>query len=282
MKLEKIVQFGSLAIIAAVAVVWLMRFGPQDAAETASMRPAVAEPKPQVQTESAQAGANPEQAVFVHPEEGFLTATVLTYTESEPGIAPYTTRVLVAKDFLRFDDGYDGSDYVLYDRRVRSVYSVAHGNRMILQILHREMLLPQPDDLQIEVTRTELEDAPAVAGHQPVEIVYTANGTSCQKAIVVPDLLPGVAAAMREYEQTLAGQSYSTLENTPPEMRSPCFMASNLFIAGSYLDAGLALQSSDYRGEQKMLTNYQQDVDMPSSLFDLSDEYSVMMMDGGV
>jgi hypothetical protein len=278
MKLEEVVQFGTFAIIAAVAVVWSMRLSPQDTAEPASAQSAVAESEPQVQTESVGASTESAPVEFVPPEEGFLTATSLTFTQAEPGIAPYTTRVLVTKDFVRFDDGYDGSDYVLYDRRVRSIYSVAHGNRMILQILHREMLLPQPEDLQIKVERKELEDAPPVAERQPVQIVYSVNGASCQQAIVVPDLLPDVAAALREYEQTLAGQSYSTLENTPPELRSPCFLASNLFIAGEYLESGLPLQTSNYSGEQKLLTGYQQGVDMPSSLFDLNDEYFIMSL----
>jgi hypothetical protein len=282
MKLERAVQFGSFAIIAAVAVVWLTRLGPQDEAEPGTVRSAAAESQSQVQVENASSSADSAPVEFVSPEEGFLTATTLTFTETEPGIAPYTTRVLVTKDFIRFDDGYDGSDYVLYDRRVRSIYSVAHGNRMILQILHHEMLLPQPEDMQIEVERTELEDAPRVAERPPVRIVYSVDGKSCEQAIVVPGLLPEVAAALREYEQTLAGQSYSTLENTPPELRSPCFLASNLFIAGEYLASGLPLQFSNYRGEQKLLKDYQQDVDMPSSLFDLNDEYSVMSLDQSI
>jgi hypothetical protein len=286
MKLEKLVQLGSLIIIVAVAVVWMLRMGGEESVQEVVAKSSVTEaaPKSEPQGTAMRESSEPdaESATFVPPEEEFLTATRLTYTEAEPGITPYTTRVLVTKDFIRFDDGIDGGDYVLYDRRVRSVYSVVHSNRMILQILHREMLLPQPEDLEIEVERKALETAPPVADRTPIEIVYSANGDACQQAIVVPDLLPSVTAALREYEETMAGQSYSTLENTPPEMRSPCFMVSNLFIAGEYLKSGLPVQSTNYRGEQKLLTDYEDAVDLPSSMFDLNDEYFIMSLDQSI
>jgi len=63
-----------------------------------------------------------------------VTVTLLNFQEQEAGVEPYPLRVLVNKHFLRFDDGYDASDFMLMERDTQTIYSVSHEDQSILII----------------------------------------------------------------------------------------------------------------------------------------------------
>lgn len=258
------IRLGAAAVVVAVALVW-----------AATLAPPPRAPEPVAGAAEAPATGAVD---FEAPPEGFLTAVRLLYQEQEPGIDPYVTRVLITDDFVRFDDDRDGGDYVLYDRRTRTVYSVAHGNRMIVQVLHQAVMRPVPEELRLSSRQVALPEAPTIDDHPPVQLVYEANGEECQHAVVVPGLLPGATEALREYEETIAGQSSSSLDRTPAELQTPCFLANNVFAAVDHLREGLPLQTWNKRGERKSLMSYETGFDAPSSLFTLNPDYFVLRL----
>ena len=62
-----------------------------------------------------------------------IVATTLNFIEQERGIDPYRTRVLVTPEFVRIDDGVDNNEFILFDRRAQTLYSVnAMGARILV------------------------------------------------------------------------------------------------------------------------------------------------------
>ena len=82
-------------------------------------------------------------------------AVLLLFDEEEPGTGTYPVRYLVTDDFLRIDDNYDASDYVLLDRQTSTIYSVSHEYGNVL-VSNRQPAVTQPDSL--ELTREPVPD----------------------------------------------------------------------------------------------------------------------------
>ena len=58
--------------------------------------------------------------------------TEVTYMDQEDTGGGYVTRYLVTDRFLRMDYGRDREDFVVFDRRDKRVYNIAHDRRQVL------------------------------------------------------------------------------------------------------------------------------------------------------
>jgi hypothetical protein len=201
------------------------------------------------------------------------TLTEVMFAESEPGIADYPSRVLMNARYLRFDDGIDDGDYVLFDRDTREIHSFNHEDETHLRIVPSASEAPE-FDLDFSVERRVLSDAPAVNGRQPVEHVYRANGQLCRKSVNVEGFLEELRLQLVAYEQTLVTQGLQTLERLPAALRTACYMANHYLYATSYLDAGFPMYVEDYTGTKKRLISFSQ-VEKPTSLMGFVEDYRV-------
>lgn len=61
-------------------------------------------------------------------------AAVMYYEEREPGVEPYTTRIIVSPRYLRLDDGNDDGDFVLLERGSGTLQSTNAVDGTILVI----------------------------------------------------------------------------------------------------------------------------------------------------
>lgn len=201
------------------------------------------------------------------------SATVLMWQEQEPGIAPYVSRMLLTPEYLRSDAGRDDTDYLLFDRNTRQIYSVSHAQRSMLVITADpvpEQAGPRP---AVDVQVQPYPDAPRVAGRVVSHFRLSSGGEECMLATVVPELLPEVTAALRELRGVLAGRQYRDLDKMPEATRTPCFLANYVYASDRHLHVGLPIQESISRGMQRMLIDYHLDQSVPAALFALPPDY---------
>jgi hypothetical protein len=201
---------------------------------------------------------------------------ILTYEEQEAGVEAYPVRILVVPGYLRMDDGHDHDDFILFDRTSRTIFSINHEDREILVIEHSspgDGLAPLPD-LHLGIEKTAAENVPLVAGKTPEIYRFTAAGEICLEAVVVPGLLPPAVQALGEYGRLLAGRQRSTLDNTPEEFRTPCYLSRYVFAPDRQLEKGLPIQEWDNSGYRRTLTDFRDNVPVDPELFKLPAGYT--------
>lgn len=206
---------------------------------------------------------------------------MLMFEEQEEGLAPYATRVLVNDEYVRLDDGGDGSDFVLLDRQMQTVYSVSHHNRTVLVVHSKPVSGEPPLALTMDARRTDHPDAPAIEDQQPVEYALIVNDETCSRVMVVPDFLEQGVEGLREFRRALAGQHAENLPKTPESMLDPCFVAYHVYAPVRHLQYGFPLRQWDRNGNSRTLVNYQREFETAADLFSLPESYRRMGMAGG-
>lgn len=202
---------------------------------------------------------------------------VLHFQESEPGIEPYAVRMLITPAYVRIDDGYDESGFVLYDRSSRSIYSVTHDDRQILKIEYRPVSIEPPRELVYAEKESSDPQAPTIDGKLPVHYELLTNGQTCHEVVAVPGLLEDARLALGEYHQALAGEQAANLFKTPPEYQSDCMLSNLVFAPVRYLEYGFPIQERTHDGYMRALVDYEIDAELAPELFVLPEyrEYSI-------
>jgi hypothetical protein len=206
-------------------------------------------------------------------------ATVLWYTEQEAGIEPYPVRYIVTTDFMRSDDGRDDGDFLLYDRGQHKIYTVVQETRSVLEVGGAAQVPPVSQELSVSVREQIDQEAPEVAGVAPLQVELIADGELCHSALVAPGLLEPVRLALREFSLALAARQSQTLDRTPPEFRTPCFLARYLYASDFHLARGMVLAEWNAQGDRRELTGYESGVAVPASLFALPDGFRRIAVD---
>jgi hypothetical protein len=199
--------------------------------------------------------------------------TLLNYQEEEAGIEPYPLRILVNERYLRFDDGYDASDFMLMDRDSQTIYSVSHEDRSILVLSGYPAAAAAPEGIVLTEARDVDPAAPEIAGKQPVYIRFMANGTVCYHAVMVPGLLDQVSAALAEYAIALGNRQFSDMTSVPDEMQTPCFLSRYVYTPARHLRNGLPISEWDEEGYRRTLVDFREGEAVPADLFVLPDGY---------
>jgi hypothetical protein len=194
-------------------------------------------------------------------------ATIVWYTEQEPGIEPYPVRYIITPEYMRSDEGQSGNDFLLFDRRQRKIYSVAAETRTVLEVDGNGQAPQKPDALSIVVREHVDQKAPMIGGKPPVEVQLVAASQDCHSAMVVAGFLEPVRAAFQEYSQALAVQQVRTLDRTPTALQTPCFLARYLYAGDFALAKGMLLADWNDRGERRELARYETDVPVADTLF---------------
>lgn len=205
-------------------------------------------------------------------EQTDVKATVLWFQEQEPGIEPYPVRVLITDDWLRMDDGQDHGDFLLFDLKEGSIHNVVHGNGSILLIDPGPQEDPETD-IETETHRRSMEGSPKVGGRAPEHWVLTVETRVCYQAMVVPGLMQEEAQALGRFAEVLGWQSRLGLDGTPPEMRTPCFMAREILAPDAHWQDGFAIQEWDGEGFRRQLVDFKTGEAVAGSLFDLPQDY---------
>lgn len=196
-----------------------------------------------------------------------IKATVLYYRNSEPGVDPYLSRWLVTDKFLRIDEGDAADNYVLFNRESKTVYSVVHGDRTVLDIPARPVDKRPAGELRQESRIVRDEKFPAVEGRPPLYRELYVNGTLCYSTVSVAEVLPDVVKVLREYRRVMAGEHAKNIDNTPVELQQPCELSLHIFQPLWRLEQGLPIQEWDPQGKTQLLLDYKTAEAVDDALF---------------
>ena len=209
--------------------------------------------------------------VLASDQENTLQVTAFFYEELEEGAGKVDMRYLVGEDYLRIDYGNSQDDFILYDRKAETVYSVNKQDETILFINKHSWALPS-FDFERKTIVNELANAPRIGGKLLKNFQLKAGNDSCTEVQLIPGVYAKEMAVFKSYQGILSGQQVKLLQNTPQEMQSPCFLVDQIYNAGEYYDMGLPVQEWHSRGYAKILTNYRQ-MQVPAHLFNLPEKY---------
>jgi hypothetical protein len=197
----------------------------------------------------------------------------LLYEEQEQGTGQYPVRILVSKHYLRFDDNYDASDFLLLDRRTHTLFSVSHEERSILVIEGKPRVTSLPADIVLTEERSEDGDAPTIGGHAPLHVRFMANNELCYEAVIVPGLMEMVAEALIEHAELLGLRQLDSLESFPESMQTPCFLSRYAYRPARHYREGLPVREWDSEGYLRTLTDFGKNRSVSPALFTLPDDY---------
>lgn len=200
------------------------------------------------------------------------SAIMLMYVNTEPEVDPYQTRIIINDSYVRFDDGRASNDFVLFDRQSGVIYSSSAETRRILVINPKTSKKPE---LNIKITDKSNDDpnAPVIGGQKMQGWSMSANGEICSQVMVVPGMLPGANAALREYTHYLSLEHADALHKIPLDMQNSCDIAINILAHDWALTKGLPAREQHYTGFTRSLLDYNDGYEADPALFELPKEY---------
>ena len=169
----------------------------------------------------------------------------LRYVDQDPGDPSYLTRILVTPDFLRMDDGNDGGDFVLLDRRQRQVTNVTRDNKLAM-VFSAGTLPSKPAGW-----KPRLDTHPAAPGTQRFSLVL--KDVVCSEGVAARSAAPDAARAMAELKSVLAAMQYRVWAGAPRELQHDCDLANLVWESGATLELGLPLEEREYTGRTRQL-----------------------------
>lgn len=167
----------------------------------------------------------------------------LRYVDQDVGDPPYLTRILVTPDFMRMDDGEDGGDFVLLDRRRHKLTNVMRDNKLAM-VFSPGTLPPKPAGWN-----PKLDTHKAAPGTQHFSLAV--NGLTCNEGVAAKGAAPDAARAMAELKSVLAATQYRVWRDSPPEMQHDCDLVNQVWDSGATLRLGLPLEERDFRGRRR-------------------------------
>ncbi|NWG38904.1 MAG: hypothetical protein HXY27_02905 [Hydrogenophilaceae bacterium] len=194
--------------------------------------------------------------------------TELIYHDQDPGSEAYVTRILVNERYMRLDDGRDGGDFVLFDRKKGEVVNVLHGLKVLMRVTGRPLPLVRPAAYRVEERAEQVKQG-------TMRLQIRADGVLCSETVSARDLLPDAARAMSEYKLALAYTQLQTYLNTPEDLRQPCDLLHHVWESGRSLAYGLPLEERDYSGRLRRFSGSTRKP-LDSSWFTLPEGYQTL------
>jgi len=207
-------------------------------------------------------------------------ATVVRFKVTDVGSQEYETRLIVTPDFIRFDDGGDGNDFLLFDRKKKTIYNTSSMDQTILVIKNQPVDLPEKKDWKNDVD-SDNEKVPNVGGKPVKHWVLLTNNLVCYDLYAARDLLPDVTAALSDYRRVLATQQAAIYISSLDRQRDDCDLANNIYLPDRYLKHGFPIRYRDKNGRGEELLGYKEAVPVNPGLFKLPaafKEYSISDM----
>lgn len=184
---------------------------------------------------------------------------VLHYMDQDTGQAPYPTRILVTERYLRMDNGQDGDDFLLMDRKAMRMWNVTPDRKEILEIDRKPVRMAKPGRWDVHE-----KIAPAPARGKGVEqVTLYVNGVECSRITARAGIFPGVVAALKAYKETMAAVQADTFQSTPKDMRNDCDLALNVFEIDREFSHGLPLDENFQDGRSRRLESYREEEARP-------------------
>lgn len=198
------------------------------------------------------------------------TGVLLLFSEKEPGTEAYRNTVFINRDFIHMSDTRSPIDYLLFNRKEKTIYSVTAQDSSIFVIKPKQLMKESP----IEIEYTEIAQPsgaiPKISGKQATHYRYDANNQHCYDVVSLEkDFLPHVVAALIEYREVLAAEHGVTLHRMPKDSLNACDLALNVFHSSKHLQHGLPIREWDQQGFQRFLLDYREKYKMDEAKLSL-------------
>ncbi len=199
---------------------------------------------------------------------------LLIFADQEEDVEPYTTRILITPDYMRFDDGEGAVDYLIFDRKQKTIYNMVQESQSITVITALPSDVKPPIKLNLSHKMVDdLQDAPTMQGVKPQHHIYMADRQICFEVVSVPGFLPAYVKAMKEFNTVLANDSTVTMNNLPADMQNACSLAKNTFAPNRHFQAGFPLQQWGPDGKRSALLDFKTDYPIDKTLFEIPVDY---------
>ena len=200
-----------------------------------------------------------------------VKSLVLYYDEVEEGVGVQSMRYLINNNFLRIDNGDEKADFILFDVNKKLIFSINHEDQTVLKIEYHTWKKPV-FDFKSSINETLMSSAPKVFNKPVYNYQLKADDQVCTQVFMIKNTYPQAMQVMYAYQQVLSGQQVATLDNTPKEMHTPCFLLDQVYHQAEYYKSGLPVQISYSRGYAKLLKDFkEQSVD--TRLFEIPAAY---------
>jgi len=200
---------------------------------------------------------------------GFL----IMFSEMRPHEPEASVRMMITDQFLRIDEGPNSEDFILFDRRSKSIFNVVQEDKSILTIKPVEKDIEPPFPLRwiIESQTSQAlmrsqNNNDATATHY----LYYLNEEPCYNLVTINNQLVETLDAMREYNQVLGNELKSNYHHMEGQQ---CHEAINIFDPNIRLQYGFPLREWSVYGYQRFLVDFKKDIIFPASLFELPKNY---------
>lgn len=198
----------------------------------------------------------------------------ISFMEQEKFVEPYPTRVIITPEFIRFDDGENAKDFVLFDRIKHVVHSVVDDEHTIMSVHNKTVNIEPPIKLEFsEKDLGEMKDAPSIAGIKPRHYQLLVNGKVCNDVIAVKGLLPAAVNALREFSVLMASDSKTTLSSMPADTLNACDLAQDTFEPARVFMFGFPVQTMGRREYARTLVDFDDNFDVDLKLFELPKDF---------
>ena len=199
-------------------------------------------------------------------------ATVVYFDEQEGSNEPYRTRMIVTSNYIRFDDDDDEGDFVLYDRKRKTIYSTNSMDQRTLVIQWKDPGVVAPSTLKNRSEKLK-EDVPAVGGHAVNHYRIYTNDELCYDMYAAEGLLPEAVKAMAEFQKTLSVEHAAFMKASPVPNPGGCDAMNNVYEPARYLQFGFPVHARDYLGRSRQLADYKIGQSVSADLFVLPATY---------
>jgi len=198
----------------------------------------------------------------------------INFMEQEQFVAPYPTRVIVTPEFVRFDDGKDSQDFILFDRKNALIHSVISDEESVMTVHQKDSKIESPIKLNFsERDLGDMKDAPKIGGETPRHYQLLVNDEVCNDVIAVKGLLPAAVKALNEFSLLIASDSKATLSTIPADMLNACDLAQDTFAPTRQLMFGFPVQTMGRREYARTLVDFDEHFKLDNKLFELPEKY---------
>lgn len=190
--------------------------------------------------------------------------------EQEQFVEPYPTRVIITPEYIRFDDGENSTDFVLFDRVKHIVHSIVDDEHTVMSVHNKSIKVDSPIKLEFsEKDLGEMKDAPAIGGEKPHHYQLLVNGNVCNDVIVVKSLLPAAVTALSEFSVLMASDSKMTLSSMPADTLNACDLAQDTFEPARVFKFGFPVQTMGRREYVRTLVDFDAGYKVDLKLFEI-------------
>lgn len=203
---------------------------------------------------------------------------LVIFTEQEKDVEPYQTRMIVTKEFVRVDDGEGATNYILFNRNKKIVYSINPDEKSVMAIHEKKLkegdIFEPPFKLTHSVKKMpEMKDAPTIKGESAKHYQLITNDKICYDVVAIKNMMPNVVEALKEFHAHMATDSMVTFNNIPKELLEACEITSTTFKPSRQFDFGFPIQEWGNNDYSRSLVDYNDNYKADPKLFGFPEGY---------